>query len=464
MDFTRKRIHLMGIGGIGVSSVAQIARQRGAVVSGCDRADSTMLRRLGADGIRCLVGHDPSHLDEVDLLVYSTAVPPREPELLAARARGIDVVHRSELLNRLAEGYQLIGIAGTHGKTTTTWLVAHLLMSANLDPTVMLGGNVAELGGNFRVGRGPFFVTEVDESDGSLLRLAPKLSVITNIDRDHLDHYSGGIGEIMHTFGAYANQTRYGGTVFACSDCPNLAKVATGCKARVVTYGLLGTPDITARNVRLCGRYSTFDVVWKDGGIDGIWLSLPGEHNVQNALAAIAIAWELGISPTRIEDALAHTPTVGRRLERRGEAGGVTVIDDYGHHPTEIRATIAAARGLAKGRLVAVFQPHRYSRTMHLWKEFAEAFDQLDMLVLTSVYAASEPPIEGVGSELIYNEIERRGRVPSLCWVPQLGEVADRLVPLLQPDDTVLTIGAGDVWTVGDAVLERLSRGEVVAR
>ena len=461
MNFHGRRIHLMGIGGIGVSSVAQIAMRRGAVVSGCDRADGEMLRRLRGQGIHCFVGHDPSHLDDIDTLVFSTAVSRYEPELRAARAGGIEVIHRAELLAWLAEGRHLIGVAGTHGKTSTTWLVANLLISANLDPTVMLGGNVDKLGGNFRTGDGPLFVTEVDESDGSLLHLAPKWSVLTNVELDHVDCYPRGLEQVKETFAAYIRQTRSGGTLFACSDCAGVRELLEDYPDRAITYGMQGSPDVAARNIELAGGYSIFDVVWRGAEISRVWLSLPGEHNVQNALAAIAIGLELGVPTYRIEDALAHTPTVKRRLERRGQARGITVLDDYGHHPTEIKTTVAAAREIAGGRLIGVFQPHRYTRTKHMWKEFAEALESVDVLFITSVYAASEKPIAGADGEKVHLETIRRGHQSS-TWISELNHVAEQVTPVLQEGDTVLTMGAGNVWTVGDAVLHRLSHQEVV--
>jgi len=450
-----KRIHFMGIGGIGVSSIANIAAVRGAIVSGCDRRDSYILDGLRGKGIACSIGHSPDHLAGIDLLVMSSAVKSSEPEVVYAAAECIPTLSRARMLAILMDGYRGIGIAGAHGKTTTTWLTSNIFIRAGLDPTIMLGGVVNDLNGNYRTGHGDFFITEVDESDRSLLELSPRYAILTNIDREHLDNYRD-LDDIKDTFRAFISRIPSDGCLVACLDSPGVADVIGACRARVVTYGIEKTADAYIRNQRFVPGGSEFDIIWHNQPLQGFKLSLPGEHNAQNALAAATLALECKVPPSAIRNALASTAGVHRRLENKGCARSITVIDDYGHHPTEIKATIKTARRMAAGRLIGVFQPHRYSRTRALHEEFADAFDGLDILVLTSIYCADEAPIEGVTSELILRAVSGRGRIPRIEYIQDLDDVPERLLPLLQPGDTLITIGAGSVGTLGEKILARL--------
>ncbi len=456
LDWQQLRIHFVAIGGIGMSALARIAAARGATVSGCDGAESAVLDGLRGRGIVCHVGHSPAHLDHADLLVYSTAVPTDIPEMQAAETCGIPIVHRGRFLAWLQQGHETIAISGAHGKTTTTWIVANALIRAGVDPSVAVGGLVADLGGNARCGAGRFFVTEADESDRSFLHLEPKYPVITNIDADHLDHYAD-IGEIRSAFAQFARPAP-GGAVIACIDGPYVRDLLDHAPGRQITCGI-GHGDVAAENVRLEPGRAIYDAVLPGGALKDVVLSLPGIHNVRNSLAALALAVELGLSMDAVCAALADTSSVGRRLERRGHERGITVYDDYAHHPAEISATLEAARMLADGRLVGIFQPHRYTRTLHLQREFGTAFDKLDLLLIAPVYAASEQPIDGVDAGLIAERVRELGDV-EVELVPGFAAAAGRLAEAVGPGDTLITLGAGDIWRVGDAVLETVRQAD----
>jgi len=447
----------VAIGGIGMSALARIAAAKGCEVSGCDRVESPVLAALRAAGSACEVGHSPAHVANADVVVHSSAVPLGSPELRAARSRGVPVFSRGEMLAWLHRDTDTVAVAGAHGKTTTTWLIANALIRAGADPTVAVGGHVAELGGNARVGRSRLFVTEADESDGSFLLLEPKYPVITNIDLEHLDYYSG-IEAIERAFTAFAEKAGDDGVLIACVDCPRVRRLLERVSVPRITCGV-GRGDVSVENMALGPARTVFDVRLPTGVVRDVALSLPGTHNVQNALAALAVAVELGLDIGRVVGALAQTPPVGRRLECRGREAGVTVYDDYAHHPVEIRAVLACARRLAPGRLVGVFQPHRYTRTERLWREFGAAFDGLDLLLLAPIYAASEPPIEGVTAALIAGEVEANGRV-AVELVPDLPFASGRLSAELGSGDTLITLGAGDVWQVGEAVLRDLAQAD----
>ncbi len=447
-------IHYVGIGGVGMSALAQMTLERGATVSGCDVKDSALLRALADRGCTVHLAHDPAHLDGVELVVRSSAIADAEPEIIAAHRRLIPVIGRARMLAHFMAEHRLITVAGAHGKTTTTWLLGKLLLEAHLDPSVMVGGMVDEIGGNYRLGTGPFFVTEVDESDGSLLEFAPQFSIITNVDHEHVDRYPD-LASLQETFRRYVAQTRPGGCVVMCADSAPAMETLDAWAGDAVTYGFAESAQFRAVNVHTNGGSSTFDVRRPSGVLRGLVVSLPGLHNVQNALAAVALASVLGISDDVLRRALGNVASVGRRLEKKGAAHGVTMLDDYGHHPTEIRATLGAARGMVPGRLLAVFQPHRYSRTYHLSDLFGDCFEGADYLVLLPIYAAGEPPLDGVSTWWIERAVARRGHVPCSCFDDW--EAARRhLLALLRPGDTLLTIGAGDVYRFGEQLLHDL--------
>jgi len=438
----------------------------GADVSGCDVRDNEQTRALRQQGCTCLLGHGASHVDGVDVVVYSSAIKPGHPELQRAAQLGIPTYRRAHMLAQIQQDKQTVGVVGAHGKTTTTWLAAHTLITAALHPSVMVGGRVAALRGNWRVGHGPHFVTEIDESDGSLLEFEPTWSIVTNIDSEHLDHYRD-LDDIRQTFVAYLRRTKPGGCVIACADDPEVLAALSAWSGAKLTYSLGRSggdhpaggaeppADFVARNVQLGPTSSAFDVEHDGRRIGPLALSLPGRHNVQNALAVVALAHRLGISTADLQQAFASVIGVGRRLQRVGACGGVTVLDDYAHHPCEVKATLEAARRIAPGKLIGVFQPHRFTRTKLLCDQFGGAFDELDHLLLAPVYAAGEAPIEGVDSGLIARRIAEHGRVRCEMAV-DLAAVPDRLRGLVQPGDTVITLGAGNVHCAGEALLRQL--------
>ena len=456
MKTAGKRIHFVGIGGIGMSSIAHIAAARGAIVSGCDRQESYIVDGLRSKGIECHIGHSPDHLQDVDLLVVSSAIDKSEPEVAAAQDECIPVLGRARMLAVLMQGHRGIGIAGAHGKTTTTWITSNIFIRAGMDPTVMVGGLVNDLNGNFRAGRSDLFITEIDESDRSMLELAPRYAILTNIDREHLDRYSG-LDDIKQTFRAFLSRMPADGCLVACINGTGVADVLDACRARIVTCGFEKGAEVRVINQRFVPGGSEFELMWHNQPVQDLRLSLPGEHNVQNALAAATLALECHVPIPAIRNALANTATVHRRFENKGAVNNITVIDDYGHHPTEIKATLKTARSSANGRLIGVFQPHRYSRTRALCDDFADAFDDLDVLVITDIYCADEQPIEGVSSELILQAVAGTGRGLPVQYVPKLEEVPDHLLPMLRSGDTLITIGAGNIGTLGDQILSKLS-------
>jgi UDP-N-acetylmuramate--alanine ligase len=451
------KVHFMGAAGIGMSAIAELAARRGACVSGCDLAANENSERLVAGGATFFLGHSPGHLsDRPDVLVYSSAVPQDNAELLAARRLGVEVVSRSTMLARLMQDRRSVGVAGTHGKTTTTWLCAKLLIEAGLDPAVMVGGVVPELGSNYRAGGGAWFVTEVDESDGLLLEIRPEISVLLNIDRDHLDHY-GSIEAIEATFAMYAANTRADGCIVGCGDDPRVRAVAGSSGRLFVSYGLTDNVEVRGHNLRLTGRGSTFDACTGGGIVRDLEVTLVGEHNVLNALAVVALAGRLDVGEAVLRRALMAAGSVRRRLEFMGERRGVRIYNDYGHHPTEIAATLKAA-GLMKdggGRLAVVFQPHRYSRTRHLFEDFVRCFGGADHLVVASIYSANETPTEGVGAADLVERISRDGH-PSVQYIPGRENVVGHLASFVRGGDLVLFLGAGDIWKLGSELLARL--------
>ncbi len=452
-DVRGRRIHFMGVAGSGVSAIARIALERGAAVSGCDLRANAASEGLVAKGAVCYLGHSPRHLDEVDLLVHSSAVPPDNPELAAAHEAGIEVLSRTRMLARLMEDHSCIAVAGSHGKTTTTCLVAHMLIAVGMDPTVMVGGMVPTLAGNFREGESEWFVTEVDESDALLLEIRPRYSIVTNIDREHLDCYPD-LDAIVKTFGEYLARTRPDGVIIACADDERLRALLAGAAVPVLTYGFSPAADVRGTNLVLGDTESRFDVVGPSLELPGVTLRLPGEHNVQNSLAVVALGFALGVPEADMRDSLLSSPRVERRLEAKWNSGGIRMLDDYAHHPTEVVVTLKAARGMTKGRLIAVFQPHRYSRTVALLDDFARAFDGADQLVVTATSAANEPPRAGVTGSTLAEAVRRQGAVP-VEYIPRRENIIEYLMAATREGDTILSLGAGDIGALGDELRGR---------
>ena len=455
MFFKAQHLHFTGIGGIGMSGIAEVLLNLGYAISGSDLKLSPITERLAALGAVVHEGHDAANVTGAHALVVSSAVEESNPEVQEARRLQIPVIPRGELLAELMRLKYGIAIAGSHGKTTTTSMAATILNYAGLDPTVVVGGRVATMGGsNARVGKSDFLVVEADESDRSFLKLAPILAIVTNIDREHLDCYSS-LDDIRASFVEFVNKVPFYGAAVMCLDDENVQSILPDVRRRTLTYGTTAQADLQATQVG-CGHFaSDFTLRFRDADLGRFHLGVPGEHNVLNAMAAVAVALHLDVKPDVIREALATFCGVDRRFQIRGRECGITVIDDYGHHPTEIRATLAGARLCGFRRIHVLFQPHRYTRTFHLMDEFGRAFHQADNVYVLDIYAASEKPIEGVTAEALVERIRQFGH-RSVEYVGNLERGVDALVEAAREGDLVLTLGAGNVWQAGDAVLARL--------
>jgi UDP-N-acetylmuramate--alanine ligase len=450
------RIHFVGVGGAGMSGLAEVLLNMGYPVSGSDLKSSEVTDRLVQRGGRVFVGHAASNVEGAQVVVYSTAVRPDNPELLAARESGVPVIPRAEMLAELMRMKYGVAVGGAHGKTTTTSLVAAVMARGGLDPTIVVGGRLHALGANARLGYGEFLVAEADESDGSFLRLSPALAVITNIDREHMDHYAD-MDDIRRAFLDFANRVPFYGVAVLCVDDPEVRGLLHGVTKRTLLYGTRPEAAVRAEAVELMPDGSRFRVSHHGRSLGDVELRIPGRHNVLNALAAVAVGLEVEVGFAHIAEALATFPGVARRFETRGEAGGVRVVDDYGHHPTEIAATLAAARGRG-GRVLVLFQPHRYSRTDALRREFGRCFADADRVWVLDIYAAGEPPIPGVTARTVVESAREQG-AGHVCEAGPAEGAVTAVVAEARPGDTVLTLGAGDVWKLGDEVLRRLGAG-----
>ena len=443
-----------------MSGIAELLVNLGYEVSGSDAKRSQTTDRLATLGVRVAVGHCDDNIGDADVVVFSSAVRPDNPELTAARARQITIIPRAELLGELMRLRFGIAVAGAHGKTTTTSMIALVLERAGLDPTVVIGGRLSALGGNARLGRGAYMVAEADESDRSFLKLFPAIAVLTNIDREHMEAY-GSFHNLQQSFVEFANRVPFYGSIVVCADDPELAALRPRFSRRVISYGLSGDASIAASDVRLEGFGSQSTVTRRlaseTGTLGTLRLQVPGRHSVQNALAAVTVALELDVPFAEVASALADFQGVERRFERRGPVDGVTVIDDYGHHPTEIAAVLAAVRAAKPSRVIVAFQPHRYSRTRDLMREFGLALAAADELVLTEIYAASEDPIPGVTVEALAAAINTSRATP-VRVVKALDEVAPIVAEIARPGDVVITLGAGSIGGVAPRVIEELER------
>jgi len=460
----RTRVHFVGIGGIGMSGIAEVLLNLGHVVSGSDLHEGDTTRRLRDLGATVVIGHDREHVgNEIDVVVISSAVGDDNPEVREARSLHIPVIPRAEMLAELMRLKIGVAVAGAHGKTTTTSLLAAILGEAGFDPTLVIGGRLNALGGtNARLGRSPYMVAEADESDGSFLLLKPRLAIVTNIDREHMNHY-GTMDRLIDAYVAFVNGIPFYGRAILCADCPTVAGMLDRVNKRVVTYGTSSEHDFAAREIEHDGLRTRFEVLHRGNSLGRVELATPGRHVVLNSLAAIAAATELGVDFITAANALASFGGIQRRFEIKGTRGGITVVDDYGHHPTEIRATLAAARVSFEGRIVAVFQPHRYTRTADLFHEFTEAFADADVVVITDVYAAGESPIEAIGAPGLAAATARR-HGDEVHYRPQGGDLALEVVRLLRPGDIVITLGAGDITQLGPQILANLSEPEKLDR
>jgi UDP-N-acetylmuramate--alanine ligase len=454
-----QQIHLVGIGGSGMSGIAEVLLTLGYKVTGSDLQGSETTRRLEEQGGKIFLGHQESNVGEAQVVVISSAVAATNPEVMVAKARQIPVIPRAEMLAELMRLKFGVAIAGAHGKTTTTSMVANVLAQGGLDPTMVIGGKVNALGSHARLGRGDILVAEADESDGSFLRLSPTVVAVTNLDREHLDHY-GSMERINECFAEFINKIPFYGLAVLCADDERLRALFPRIVKRYQTYGLQErdrfVPDFKATDVVLKQWGAEFRAHFRGKSLGPFRLAVPGIHNVSNALVAIAIGVELDIPVDLIRKGLAAFTGVERRFHLRGEAGGIMVVDDYGHHPTEVKATLAAAKqGWAERRLVVLFQPHRYSRTRDCMEEFTHAFDQADVVFMTEIYAAGEQAIPGVSGAKLAEVVRTVGH-PSVTFVERKESLPDQVMPHLKPGDLVLTLGAGDIWKAGTGIVARL--------
>jgi len=453
----KKHYYFVGIGGAGMSGIARVLLQLGYEVSGSDLRLSESTRRLAQAGATIYEGHRESNLQpDIDTVVVSSAIPQDNPEVVKAQSLGIPILHRADMLGKLMERQKGFVIAGAHGKTTTTSMISLVLEKNGWDPTVIVGGELTDIGGNAKLGEGQYLVAEADESDGSFLKYHPFIAVVTNIEDDHLDHY-GTRENIERAFLQFLSQVAPQGMAVLCLDDPTIRRIIpkVNCQ-RQVTYGIHSEADYTARNIQLQGLSSKCDVYYHGQLLGKLTLSVPGKHNAQNALAAIAVCHELGIEFSLIAKALQCFTGVQRRFQKIGEVRGIQIYDDYAHHPTELKATITAAKNMKPKRVLAVFQPHRYSRTKFLCREFGTAFQEADLLLINEIYPAGEKPIPGVNAGLIVEQVLEQTNQPTE-YIPDRNVIVQRLLEISQPGDLIITLGAGNIWTVGQELYRRLT-------
>ncbi len=447
-----KVIHFIGIGGIGMSGIAEVLYNLGYEVTGSDILESQATERLAGMGVKVYIGHRAENVDSAHVVVVSSAVGDENPEVAEAHRRSVPVIPRAEMLAELGRLKYAILVAGSHGKTTTTSFVSTVLAHAGFDPTVVIGGRLKALGTNARLGRGDFMVAEADESDGSFLKLSPTIGVVTNIDREHMEYFKT-MDSLKGAFLSFMNKVPFYGVSVLCMDNPLIRELLPSVHRRFTTYGFSKDADLRAGKIRKGFMSISFEAVFKGESLGRFNLPVAGEHNVLNCLAAMAVALWLQVSAAKIKEALEGFEGIGRRLEHKGGARGVAVYDDYGHHPTEIRATLMAAKeAIGPGRLFVVFQPHRYTRTRDLMEEFAASFDHADRLLIMDIYSAGEPPVRGVSTESLIAAMERKDAV----YVKTRKEAAELISREAKEGDMVLTLGAGDVWKVGEKVLKAL--------
>lgn len=452
------KYHFIGIGGVGVGTLASLILDKGHTVSGSDLKDSVLSLSLRKRGAEIFLGHQAQHVKDADYVVYSSAIHSDNPELKFAREKSIPILKRAELLAQIMENHIGITVAGAHGKTTTTSMISHLLLDAGLNPTTAVGGiiNGASYGAN--LGGGKYFVAEVDESDGSFLYFAPQYSIVTNIDFEHLDYYHTW-ENIVKAYEQFVGRTQKDGLLIGCGDDTRLKELLLKSKHEYLTYGFSSVNDLHTETMNFVNNeqcYWEFDCLYKNKKLPRFQLTIPGQHNILNGMACIMLGLQLGIDPEVIQKSLKSFSGVNRRFQRKGIFNDIQIVDDYGHHPTEIIATLKAAHSVKKKRVITVFQPHRYSRTQFLMDDFVKALSQTDFLILTDIYAASEEPISGVTSQILLEKIHSAGKKDAVYL--KKGEITAYLVKMVQPGDLVLTLGAGDIYKIGEDVLREIQR------
>ena len=455
-----KRLHFVGIGGSGMSGIAEILINLGYKITGSDLRKSEATERLENLGANLFYGHSPANVGDADVVVLSSAIRGDNPELISASERGIPIIRRAEMLAELMRLKYGIGVAGTHGKSTTTSLVGEVLVEGGLDPTVIVGGKVVNLSSNVRLGTGEFLVAEADEFDRSFLRLSPTIAIVTNMEREHMDCYAD-MDELKSAFLEFMNKVPFYGAVILCIDEPPLQELIPEIERGIITYGLSTQADVRAIKVKFEKGKTNFTAIAEEKTLGTIQTNLIGIHNVKNALAAIAVGLEIGVDFQTIKSALAKFSGVYRRFQIKGEVEGIMIVDDFGHHPTEIQVTLQGAKATYDRRIVAVFQPHLYSRTQEFCQEFGKAFLNCDVLVVTEVYGAREDPIPGISGEMIARAAKDYGH-RTVFFEPDVEKIPELLESVVQAGDLVLTIGAGPIWKVGECFLKRLQEKTAV--
>ena len=455
-----RKLHFVGIGGIGMSGIAEILIDQGFTITGSDRAGSDNTERLAGLGAHVYIGHQASNVEpDVDAMVYSSAIPPDNPEIVVAQQRKIPVIRRAEMLAEVMRLKYGIGIAGTHGKTTTTSMISLVLMEGGVDPTVIVGGRLRGLAGsNARMGKGEFIVVEADEFDRSFLSITPTIAVLTTLETDHLDCYRD-LEDIKSAFIQFANKVPFYGFIVLCLDEPALQDIMPKIKKKIITYGLNGQADLQAVDIIHKQNQTRFTVLQNGQELGEVELQIPGKHNVQNALAAITVGLELHVPFAKVKTGIEKFTGVFRRWEIKAELGDITVVDDYAHHPTEIKATLAGVKAGWRRRVICVFQPHLYSRTRDFYDEFGRSFFNADVLVVTDVYPAREEPIQGVSGELIANAAKEFGH-KHVAYVPDKANVPAFLMETKRPGDIIITMGAGDIWRFGEEFIAKLKAAQ----
>lgn len=451
-----KKIHFIGIGGIGMSGIAEFLFNQGLEISGSDMKLTELTNHLESLGIKISEGHDPALIEDADVVVKSSAVKDDNPEIVAAKAMKIPVIRRAEMLAEITRMSFSIGISGTHGKTTTTSMAGLVLESAGLDPTIIVGGKVKNFGSNNVMGSGKYIVVEADEYDHSFLSLTPCIAGITNVDEDHLDCYRN-LDDIKGAFIEYANKVPFFGSVIACLDDPGVQSILPEINKKIVTYGLSRQANVQALNIVMKDFQASYDLAYKGYKLGRISMNVTGKHNIQNSLLAASIGLELDLPFKSIQAGMAAFNGVYRRFELKGEAGGITVYDDYAHHPTEIMATLEGFKDSVDRRIVALFQPHLYSRTRDLYEKFGKAFFSCDCLILAPIYPARELPIPGISSKLIADVAIQSGH-HQVHIIADKDQIVDETIALLKEGDILITIGAGNVWQYGEEILNKLKK------
>ncbi|WP_410771848.1 UDP-N-acetylmuramate--L-alanine ligase [Fontibacillus sp. BL9] len=456
LNTTEQHVHFIGIGGYGMSAIARVMLEMGYTVTGSDVASQELTEKLAAKGAKIYIGHTAEHVHGADLVVYSTALPQDNVERLEAEEQGIPILHRSQMLARLLNERHGVAVAGAHGKTTTSSMIALVMEQCGIDPTYIIGGEIMDIGTNAKAGQGKFVVAEADESDGSFLQYHPYLGVVTNIEADHLENYGGDFGRLKEAYVQFFNQIKPEGKAVICGDDDNIRELLPNLKCQSITYGIESDCDYTAEQIKLGDRHVKFTMMHGKQELGVVELSVPGRHNVYNAMATIIVCLEAGIPFAEITAAITGFHGAKRRFQVLGESGGILIIDDYAHHPTEIEATIAAAKATGK-RIIAVFQPQRYTRTFFLLDAFSRAFGGADEVIITDIYSpAGEKQIEGVSSSKLVDLIKENSNAGAR-YLPTKQDVIDELQGRLQPGDLVLTMGAGDIYKVGYELAKKMS-------